>query len=112
MPNVSPASLNVALQSVLFLYREIPGHEIENTGALRSKRPQRISTVLSVSEVAKLLHELRGRNWRMGQLLYGYGLRIGEAISLPIKDHDVEADAFDNRPDRRFADSVQWCLHF
>ena len=90
--NVSPTSQNVAFQSVLFLFREILDRSVENVNALRAKRPQRIPTVLSVREVAQLMGGLSGQAKLIGQLLYGCGLRIGETLSLRVKDVD-----FDNR---------------
>ena len=89
--NVSPTSQNVAFQSVLFLFREVIGRELHNVQALRAKRPQRIPTVLSVPEVSRLLAELKGRDRIIGQLLYGCGMRIGEAVSLRIKDIDTDS---------------------
>ena len=88
--HVSPTSQNVAFQSVLFLYREVLNITIENVNALRAKRPQRLPTVLSTSEVSRLLHELQGRDKLVGQILYGCGLRIGEAVSLRMKDIDID----------------------
>lgn len=87
--NVSPTSQNVALQSVLFLFREVMRIDLKDIDALRSKRPKRLPTVLSVTEVSALLSSLTGVNRLIAQLLYGSGLRIGEAMSLRIKDIDI-----------------------
>jgi integron integrase len=88
--NVSPTTQNVALQSALFLYREVLNMKIEGVDALRSKRPKRLPTVLSVVEVARLLTALEGQSRLIGQMLYGCGLRIGECVSLRCKDIDVD----------------------
>ena len=84
--DVSPTTQNVAFQSVLFLFREVLRIQIEDVQALRAKRPKRIPTVLSVPEVSQLLAVLKGRNKLIAQLLYGCGLRIGEALALRVKD--------------------------
>lgn len=89
---VSPTTQNVAFQSILFLYREIFRIAIENVNALRAKRPQKMPVVLSRQEVAEILKQMTGQNKLIAMLLYGCGLRIGEAISLRIKDLD-----FDNK---------------
>lgn len=86
--HVSPTTQNVAFQAVLFLFREILGMKIENVDALRAKRPSRIPTVLSRQEVAELLKHLVGQSKLIAMLLYGCGMRIGEAISLRVKDID------------------------
>lgn len=86
--NVSPTTQNVAFQAILFLYREILGITIENVEALRARRPQRMPTVLSPDEVVRLLAQLDGKNRMIGQLLYGCGMRIGEVVSLRVKDVD------------------------
>jgi integron integrase len=88
--NVSPASQNVAFQAALFLFREVLQMPLENVDALRARRPQRLPVVLSVQEVRKILEGLRGRNLLIAKLLYGSGLRIGEALSLRLKDLDFD----------------------
>ena len=88
--NVSPTTQNVALQAALFLFREVLKTPLENVDALRARRPQRLPVVLSVQEVRKLLSALSGRNVLLAKLLYGSGLRIGEAISLRLKDLDFD----------------------
>ncbi|TWT57693.1 Tyrosine recombinase XerD [Thalassoglobus neptunius] len=95
--HVSATSPNVAFQSVLFLYREVLHVMIGNVNALRAKRPQRSPTILSPSEVSRLLQELQGRDRLIGQILYGCGLRIGEAVSLRMKDIDIEKEMINVR---------------
>lgn len=86
--NVSPTTQNVAFQSVLFMFREVLGMKIENVNALRAKKPQRMPNVLSRQEVAELLKHLSGQSRLIAMLLYGCGLRIGECLSLRVKDCD------------------------
>lgn len=86
--NVSPTTQNVALQAVLFLYREILKIELKDIDALRAKRPKRLPTVLSKEEMQTLLGNLKGTNKLIASLLYGCGMRIGEAVSLRLKDLD------------------------
>ncbi len=86
--NVSPNTQNNALQSILFLYREVLHINLVNIDAIRAKRPKKLPTVLSVDEVVTLLSSLHGQPKLIGQLLYGCGLRISEAINLRVKDVD------------------------
>lgn len=88
--NVSPTTQNVALQAALFLFREVLKVDLQNIDALRARRPKRLPVVLSVQEVTKLLQQLRGRDLLIAKLLYGSGLRIGEALSLRLKDIDFD----------------------
>lgn len=85
---VSANTQNLALQAILFLYRELLGITIEGVDALRAKRPRQLPTVLSRDEVAALLGQLTGQMKLVGMLLYGAGLRIGECLSLRVKDID------------------------
>lgn len=85
---VSPTTQNLALQSILFLYRELLGITLAGVDALRSKRPQRLPTFLSRQEVSELLKHMKGQTKLVAMLCYGCGMRIGEAISLRVKDID------------------------
>lgn len=85
---VASTTQNVAFQAILFLYREVLGRVIADVDSLRAKRPQRIPTVLSRDEVSRILGELRGPMRLVAMLCYGCGLRIGEAMSLRVKDVD------------------------
>lgn len=86
---VSPTTQNLAFQAVLFLYREVLGLKIENVDALRSKRPKRLPVVLHPTEVSALFQNLHGTYRLIAQLMYGCGLRVGEALSLRVKDLDL-----------------------
>ncbi len=80
-----------ALGALLFLYREVVKQPLGSlSGAVRAKQPIRIPTVLTPEEVEAVLAELSGVVGLVGLLLYGAGLRLGEALSLRIKDIDLE----------------------
>jgi len=59
-------------------------------GVFHAKRPQRLPVVLTRDEVRDLLGKLRGTSWLVATLLYGSGLRVLEALTLRIKDLDLE----------------------
>ena len=86
---VSASTQNQAFSALLFLYREVLGRELDGLDeAIRAKRPHRVPLVLTHSEVAAILGQLRGAPWLMASLMYGAGLRLLECARLRIKDVD------------------------
>lgn len=88
---VAAATQNQALNSILFLYKEVLGIELAGIDAQRAKRTRRLPTVLTQGEVAALLKEVDGEAGLVCQLLYGCGLRIAETLSLRVKDVHLAA---------------------
>ena len=77
---VSASTQNQALSSLLFLYREVLGVEVEGLGGLvRAKRPARLPTVLTRAEVETLLAGLHGvpRLWPRCSMGRGCGCSRG-----------------------------------
>jgi integron integrase len=87
---VAAKTQDLALQSICYLYREVKNRPLVGVSAVRSKIPQRVRDVLDESEVARLFTELRGVNLMVALLIYAAGLRIGDAISLRVKDLSFE----------------------
>lgn len=88
---VSASTQNQALCALLFLYREVLRIELDYPiDAVRAKRPKKMPTVLSKSEVRQLLDGLSGKYLLMAMLLYGAGLRLMECIRIRVKDVDVD----------------------
>jgi integron integrase len=89
--SVASATQNQALAAVLFLYREVLGRPLGWLEDVEwAKRPTRVPSVLTVSEVQRLLSRLDGTKWLMASLLYGGGLRLRECLKLRVKDVDFE----------------------
>lgn len=89
--NVSASTQSQALSAILFLYRQVLAIDLpwmENV--VRAKAPIRVPVVFSVSEVARLLIQMSGREWLMASLLYGSGMRLMECVRLRLKDVDFE----------------------
>ena len=88
---LGPSSLNQATAAIVFLYREVLGRPPGDFGPLpRARQPIRIPVVLTAAEVRQVLACLEGMPRLIGMLLYGSGLRLGEGLSLRIKDLDLE----------------------
>ncbi|MBT8130561.1 MAG: integron integrase [Gammaproteobacteria bacterium] len=87
---VSPATQNLALNSILFLYREVLEIDLPwLDGFSHAKRPQRLPVVLSREEVNTLLDSVdKPLHSLVLRLLYGTGMRLMECIRLRVKDLD------------------------
>lgn len=89
--NVAASTQNQALASILFLYQQVLGIEMDYIdGVMRAKRSVRIPVVFSRQEVKNIFTHLRGEYRLMGQLLYGAGLRLMECLRLRVQDLDFE----------------------
>jgi integron integrase len=105
---VSASTQNQALAALLFLYRSVLHKEeqpsLENV--VRARRPVRLPTVMTRSEVKRVLGHMSGTSRLIATLLYGSGMRLLECLRLRVKDLDfarnfiVVRDA-KNQKDRR-----------
>ncbi|MDP3295087.1 MAG: integron integrase [Nevskia sp.] len=87
---VSASTQNQALSALLFLYQKVLEIELPRIGdVVRAKKPQRLPTVLSRTEVHALLDRCAGTAGLIIRLLYGTGLRLMEGVRLRVKDVDV-----------------------
>lgn len=86
----SASAQNQAFNALLFFYRDCMGKKLENVDALRARRPKRQPYSPTFDEVQKLLSDVQdsgGYSQRiMVRLIYGCGLRIGDACQLRVKD--------------------------
>ncbi len=88
---VSASTQNQALSALLFLYKKVLGQDLPwLEDVVRARRPVRVPTVLSRTEVERLLQTMYGHHWLVASLLYGSGLRLIECLRLRIKDIDLE----------------------
>ena len=88
---VAASTLAQAMAAILFLYREVLGTALSGLGELpRARQPTRLPVVLTPEEVRRVLACLDGAARLVGILLYGSGLRLGEALTLRLKDVDLD----------------------
>ena len=88
--HVAASTQNQALAALQFLYIDVLGIPVAiGDRVVRAKRPRRLPEVLSQREVAILLDALSGTPQLVATLLYGSGLRLGEALALRVKDVDL-----------------------
>lgn len=85
--NCSPNTQKLALNALVFLFREFL--QIELTLKFNySKRKPRVPVVFTHAEAMAVIDEMQGVNQHVTSLMYGSGLQIGEAVSLRVKDID------------------------
>ncbi len=89
--SVSASTQNQALAALLFLYAHVLGRKLAwIDGVARAKMPERLPVVLARTDVQTLLSRLQGPAALVCRLLYGSGLRLTEALTLRVKDVDLD----------------------
>ncbi len=89
--NVSASTQNQALSAILYLYKNFVKKEIGWLyDIVRASRSRRLPVVFTKEEVRRIFSYLEGTPKLVCSLLYGSGLRLGEALRLRIKDIDFE----------------------
>lgn len=87
--NVSASTQNLALSSILFLYKEVLAVDLPwLEGVTRAKKPQRLPVVMTRDEVRQVLAHMQGTHHLMASLMYGTGMRLMECVRLRVKDVD------------------------
>ncbi|MDX1757812.1 MAG: integron integrase [Marinobacter sp.] len=86
--NASAATQRVALNALIFLYREFLGTPLDNLHYELSRRPARLPTVFSPEEAQAVIGHLEGVFRLVALIIYGSGLRINETLRLRVKDVD------------------------
>jgi len=87
--NVASSTQNVALDSILFLYRHVLRQEIPIINGIEgSKRPAKVPLAFTHEEVKAILSRLTCPYLLLASLLYGSGLRLMECLRLQVKDLD------------------------
>ena len=85
--HLSASSQSQALNGIVFLYQQVLEQPFDWLKRLdRPKRAQRLPSVLSMQQVRQILARMQGIELLTAQLIYGTGMRIGECMSLRIKD--------------------------
>lgn len=88
--NVAINTQKVALNALVFLYHKILNRELGELGFSLASRQRSLPSVLTPSEVQRILDQLEGRNKLAVQLMYGSGLRVSECLRLRVQDIDLD----------------------
>ena len=88
---VASSTQNQALNAIVFLYKQVLQKDLGSFGQMeRGKRPEKLPTVLSKDEVARVLAMIPEKYQIMAKLLYGCGLRLMECVRLRVQDMDFD----------------------
>ncbi len=88
---VAASTQNVALNALLFLYKQVLDINLPKIdGVVRAGASRKLPTVFSKREARAVIAELSGTAYLVSSILYGSGLRLSEALRLRIKDVDFE----------------------
>jgi integron integrase len=85
---VTASTQNLALNALVFLFKEVLAQPPEKLQFARAKRAQLLPTVLTRAEVKALFAQMEGVYRLMAGLLYGTGMRLMEGVRLRVKDVD------------------------
>jgi integron integrase len=88
--NVAAATQNQALNAIVFLYKQVLEIDPGSFHAVRARPSRRLPTVLSRREVALVINEIPPPIRLIAELMYGGGLRVGEACSVRVMDIDLD----------------------
>ncbi|MCJ8501922.1 integron integrase [Desulfatitalea alkaliphila] len=89
--HVAKSTQNLAFNAILFFYRHVLEREVGDIqSVVRSKRGERLPTVLTQEEVKQMISALDGLPRLMVKILYGAGLRLNECTRLRVQDLDFQ----------------------
>lgn len=86
---VSSSTQRIALNALIFFFRETLGRSFEDAAPYtRAPAKRRLPVVLTQGEVRRLLKKLEGPTRLMAALMYGTGMRLMECVRLRVQDVD------------------------
>ncbi|MBA3850441.1 MAG: integrase [Opitutus sp.] len=86
----SPSTQKQALNAVVFLLEQGLSRQVGEIDFRRARPRERVPTVLSGEECARLFAEMQGTTRLMAELAYGSGLRLMELLRLRVHHLDLE----------------------
>jgi integron integrase len=94
---LSASTQNQAMNAIVFLYKQVLDGEVAEDhlgrfAAERSRRPERVPTVLSANEALRVIDAAAegSMHQTMMRVLYGTGVRVAECCTLRLRDVDFE----------------------
>ena len=96
----------VALNALVFLYHKVLNKPLGDLNFRYATKQRHIPTVLSKTEVHKIISCTSGRNKTIFKILYGSGLRLNECLRLRIQDIDLVQNSLTIRDGKGNKDRV------
>ena len=87
---VAAKTQNQALSAIIYLYKRVLEKELKELNAFRAKESRYLPTVLSTSEVCRIIENTNPKYRILIQLLYSSGLRKNELLRLRVQDIDFD----------------------
>lgn len=88
---VSASTQNQALSAILYLYKNVLNKDFGwLKDVIRAHKTKRLPVVFTKGEVREIFNCMEGTPKLVCSLLYGSGLRLGEALRLRVKDINFE----------------------
>ena len=89
--NVAPKTQALALNALVFLYREILKNPLTlNLNFNKSTAQPKLPVVLTINETSRLLNKVKSSHALPCKLMYGSGLRVMETVRLRVQDIDFD----------------------
>jgi integron integrase len=85
---VSPSTQSIALNAIVFMYKQFMQVDLGSLQFSYSKKKKRVPVVFTNKEAMMVIAALKGSYKLMAEIMYGAGLRTSECIKLRIKDID------------------------
>ena len=87
--NVSPSTQAIALNAIVYLYKQFLKMELGKLSFKYAKKNRLPPVIFTHDEAKGVISSLKGPYRIMASLLYGSGLRISECCRLRVKDLDL-----------------------
>lgn len=84
--NVSPATQKIALNALVFLYKQFLKKDLGKLQFNYARPSRKIPVVFSHEEALSIIHYMSEKYQLMGRLMYGCGLRLMECCRLRVQD--------------------------
>lgn len=86
--NVSKATQQVALNALAFLYEKFLRRPLGELSITPTKKAPKVPLVFTHNEAIAVISAMDSPFFLVAQLMYGAGLRVGEAMSIRVQDLD------------------------
>ncbi len=81
--NVAASTQNQALNAIVFLYKHVLRMELGDFGHMeRAKKPERLPTVMTKSEVNRILAGMSSTYVLLAKLMYGCGMGVQSPLDV------------------------------